>query len=54
MADGKDKKYQELRKEINRVKTALEKTNSEKLQRDYGKYLKRLKRRIKGGEFKRI
>lgn len=52
MADGKDKKYQELIKEINRVERALEKTTSEKLQRDYGKYLKKLKRRLKSGEFK--
>ena len=44
----------EIKKEIKRVEMALEKTNSEKLQRDYGKYLKRLKRRIKGGEFERI
>ena len=44
----------EIKKEIKRVEMALEKTNSEKLQRDYGKYLKRLKGRIKGGEFKHI
>ena len=32
----------ELQAEINRVETALRKTTSRKLQKDYGKYLKRL------------
>lgn len=42
MADGKDKTYYEI--EITRVKTALKKTTSERLKRDYGKYLKKLYR----------
>lgn len=40
MANGKDKTYYEI--EIKRVETALQKTTSEKLKRDYGKYLKKL------------
>ena len=51
MANGKDKTYYEI--EIKRVETALQKTTSEKLKRDYGKYLKKLyrekKRLIYGG-----
>lgn len=40
----------ELRQEIERVERALQKTKSEHLQRDYMKYLKRLKREyMKGG-----
>ena len=55
MANGKDKTYYEI--EINRVKTALEKTNSEYLKRDYTKYLKKLYRERKkfiGGKLKHI
>ena len=37
----------EYRAEISRVEQALAKTDSEYLRRDYGKYLKRLKREIK-------
>ena len=33
---------EELIAEINRVETALQKTNSRKLKHDYGKHLKRL------------
>ena len=52
MADGKDKTYYEI--EIKRVETALLKTTSEKLKRDYGKYLKKLYRERKqlNGKFK--
>lgn len=40
----------DLRQEIERVESALQKTKSEHLQRDYMKYLKRLKREyMKGG-----
>lgn len=40
----------ELRQEIERVEGALQRTKSEHLQRDYMKYLKRLKREyMKGG-----
>ena len=40
----------ELRQEIERVESALQKTKSEHLQRDYMKYLKRLNREYwKGG-----
>lgn len=42
MANGKDKTYYEI--EIKRVEAALQKTTSEKLKRDYGKYLKKLYR----------
>ena len=42
LANGKDKTYYEI--EIKRVETALSKTISEKLKRDYGKYLKKLQR----------
>lgn len=41
----------DLLKEIERVQAAIEKTDSEHLRRDYGKYLKRLQgelRRCKG------
>lgn len=34
----------EYQREINRVQTALEKTDSDHLRRDYGKYLKRLQK----------
>ena len=40
LANGKDKTYYEI--EIKRVETALSKTKSEKLKRDYEKYLKKL------------
>lgn len=33
--------------EIERVKTALEKTDSRTLKRDYGKYLRRLEREVR-------
>ena len=33
--------------EIERVKAAIEKTNSPKLKRDYGKYLKKLNDKLK-------
>lgn len=39
----------ELEQEIERVEIALQKTKSEHLQRDYMKYLKRLKREYKRG-----
>jgi hypothetical protein len=55
MANGKDKTYYEI--EIKRVETALQKTNSEKLKKDYGKYLKKLyreKERLKNGKFKYV
>jgi predicted lipid-binding transport protein (Tim44 family) len=45
MANGKDKTYYEI--EINRVKTALEKTQSEYLKKDYTK----LTRLIESGVF---
>jgi hypothetical protein len=45
MANSKDKTYYEI--EITRVKAALEKTSSEKLKRDYEKYLKKLHRERK-------
>lgn len=37
----------EYQKEFARVKTALEKTKSDNLRRDYGKYLRRLEREMK-------
>ena len=37
-------------KEIERVKTAIEKTNSPHLKRDYEKYLQKLYKRLKRGE----
>lgn len=54
MANGKDKTYYEI--EIRRVETALSKTTSEKLKRDYGKYLKKLyrERNQLSGKFKYI
>ena len=55
LANGKDKTYYEI--EIKRVETALSKTTSEKLKRDYGKYLKKLYRermKIVSGKFKYI
>ena len=36
--------------EIERVKTAMEKTKSLQLKRDYGKYLQKLYKRLKRGE----
>ena len=42
MANGKDKTYFEV--EIRRVKSALKRTESASLKRDYGKYLKKLYR----------
>ena len=53
MANGKDKTYYEI--EIGRVRAALQKTTSEKLKRDYGKYLKKLHRerkKLSNGNFK--
>ena len=53
LANGKDKTYYEI--EIKRVETALLKTTSEKLKRDYGKYLKKLykeRARLTNGKFK--
>jgi hypothetical protein len=44
----------EIKKEINRVEMALEKTKSNNLRRDYGKYLNKLKRRLKDGKFKSV
>lgn len=41
----------ELWREIERVEGALQKTKSEHLQRDYMKYLKRLKREYTKGGF---
>ena len=55
VANGKDKTYYEI--EIKRVETALQKTNSEKLRKDYGKYLKKLYRergKLTGGKFKYV
>lgn len=55
VANGKDKTYYEI--EIKRVETALQKTTSEKLKRDYGKYLKKLYRergKLIGGKFKYV
>jgi hypothetical protein len=55
LANGKDKTYYEI--EIKRVKTALQQTNSEKLKKDYGKYLKKLYRergKLIGGKFKYV
>ena len=55
MANGKGEKYYTM--EINRVEAALSKTESEKLKRDYGKYLKKLYRersRLIGGKFKYV
>ena len=55
MANGKDKTYYEI--EINRIETAMENTKSEKLKRDYGKYLKKLYReraKLSNGKFKYI
>lgn len=37
----------DYQKEIERVQTALDNTDSEFLKRDYGKYLKRLKKRMR-------
>lgn len=37
----------DYQKEIERVQKAIDSTDSEYLRRDYGKYLKRLKRQIK-------
>lgn len=37
----------ELVAEINRIKSALEKTVSKKLKHDYGRYLKRLQNQLK-------
>ena len=39
----------ELKQEIERVENALQRSKSEHLQRDYMKYLKRLKREYKRG-----
>jgi hypothetical protein len=44
----------EIKKEISRVEMALEKTKSEKLKRDYGKYLNKLKRWLKYGKFESV
>lgn len=55
LANGKDKTYYEV--EIKRVETALQNTSSEKLKKDYGKYLKKLYReraRLLNGKFKYI
>ena len=38
---------EEINMEINRVKTALQKTESRKLEHDYGKYLKKLYRKLR-------
>lgn len=40
----------DIRAEIARVEKALAKTKSPKLKNDYKKYLKKLYRRLKGGE----
>ena len=37
----------DLIKEIQRIETALSKTDSPKLKHDYGKYLKKLQQRLK-------
>lgn len=37
----------QLKAEINRVETALQNTTSKKLQRDYGKHLKRLRSQLR-------
>lgn len=47
----KNRTLAELEQEIERVENALKKTKSEHLQRDYMKYLKRLKREYKRGGF---
>lgn len=49
----KQRSQSELKREIERVETALQKTKSEHLKTDYMKYLKRLKREYKrgGGKF---
>ena len=39
-----------IKAEIERVKTAIEKTNSQRLKRDYEKYLQKLYKRLKRGE----
>lgn len=39
-----------IKAEIERVKTAIEKTNSQHLKRDYEKYLQKLYKRLKRGE----
>lgn len=39
-----------IKAEIERVKTAIEKTNSPHLKRDYEKYLQKLYKRLKRGE----
>ena len=39
-----------IKAEIERVKTAIEKTNSPRLKRDYEKYLQKLYKRLKRGE----
>ena len=36
--------------EIKRVKEAIAKTNSQNLKRDYGKYLRKLEKRLKRGD----
>lgn len=41
-----DKQRQKVVDEIERVKTALQKTNSRKLKHDYGKHLKRLQQNL--------
>ena len=38
----------DYQKEIERVQQAINNTDSEYLKRDYGKYLNRLKKRMKG------
>lgn len=45
------KTFADYEKEIKRVQAALDKTDSEFLRRDYGKYLKRLQRQAR--QFKR-
>lgn len=42
------KTLSDYQKEIGRVEAAIDKTDSEHLKRDYGKYLKRLKRQVRG------
>ena len=41
------KTFADYQKEIERVQAAIDSTDSEFLKRDYGKYLKRLKRRMR-------
>ena len=55
LANGKDKTYYEI--EIKRVENSLANTTSEKLKRDYGKYLKKLYRermKFASGKFKYV